>query len=63
MHTVLVIYEYLVTLSDEVSLFWSNQKVTRAAVLFFANRYLTLGYFVFNVFYSFYGFPNLSVNA
>ena len=39
----LVIYEYLVTFSTEVQLFWARE-VTGASVLFFANRYILLVY-------------------
>ena len=39
----LVIYEYLVTFSTEVQLFWAGE-VTGASVLFFVNRYMLLVY-------------------
>ena len=38
---VLVIYEYLVTFSTEIQLFWAGE-VTGASVLFFFNRYIQL---------------------
>ena len=43
---VLVIYEYLVTFSTEVQLFWAGE-VTGASVLFFVNRYVQLVYTLF----------------
>ena len=36
-----LVYDYLLTFSQEVSLFW-NRRWTGATVLFFSNRYLTL---------------------
>ena len=39
----LIIYEYLVTFSTEVQLFWAGE-VTGASVLFFVNRYMQLVY-------------------
>ncbi|KAH9939055.1 uncharacterized protein BXZ73DRAFT_76201 [Epithele typhae] len=46
--TVLVMYEYLVTLSDEVEYFW-KRKFSGASILFFANRYITLAYLLFSL--------------
>ena len=46
---VLVIYEYLVTFSTEVQLFWAGE-VTGASVLFFVNRYMLLVYTLFALF-------------
>ena len=40
---VLMMYEYLVTFSTEVQLFWAGE-VTGASVLFFVNRYIMLVY-------------------
>ena len=37
----LLVYEYLITFSAEVDLFW-RRKPTAASVLFFANRYMVL---------------------
>ncbi|KAI0687549.1 hypothetical protein C8Q76DRAFT_760014 [Earliella scabrosa] len=37
----LIVWEYLITLGQEVELFWAN-KLTGAAVLFYFNRYLNL---------------------
>ena len=37
----LILYEYLLTLSDETELFWDG-KITGATFLFLANRYLAL---------------------
>ena len=42
----LIIYEYLVTFSTEVQLFWAGG-VTGASVLFFVNRYMQLVYTLF----------------
>ncbi|KAM5541401.1 hypothetical protein V8D89_004955 [Ganoderma adspersum] len=39
----LVIYEYLVTFTTEVQLFWARE-LTGASILFFINRYLMLLY-------------------
>ena len=38
-----VIYEYAITIGKETRLFW-GKKVTGAAVLFFLNRYIVLGF-------------------
>ncbi|KAI0329488.1 hypothetical protein GY45DRAFT_1371562 [Cubamyces sp. BRFM 1775] len=38
---VMVFYEYIVTFSDEVNLFWKRQ-MSSASIIFFLNRYLTL---------------------
>lgn len=46
---VLVIYEYLITFSTEVQLFWAGG-VTGASVLFFVNRYMQLVYIMFGLF-------------
>ncbi|KAI0730417.1 hypothetical protein C8Q76DRAFT_613684 [Earliella scabrosa] len=40
-HTVLYWYDYLITLDQELELFWTG-KITGATVLFFVNRYLSL---------------------
>ena len=40
---VLIFFEYLITLDQEVKLFWRN-KLTGAVALFFANRYITITY-------------------
>ena len=40
-HAALVLYEYIVTFSTEVQLFW-GRKITGATVLFFLNRYMKL---------------------
>ena len=39
----MVIYEYAITIGKETRLFW-GKKVTGAAVLFFLNRYIVLGF-------------------
>ena len=39
----LIIYEYVITIGDEVELFW-KQKRTLASALFLINRYLVLIY-------------------
>ena len=41
--SVLIFFEYLITLDQEVKLFWRN-KLTGAVALFFANRYITITY-------------------
>lgn len=40
-----LIYDYVITIGQEVELFWTMQ-LTGASVLFFANRYITL---LFNI--------------
>ncbi|RPD57173.1 hypothetical protein L227DRAFT_613789 [Lentinus tigrinus ALCF2SS1-6] len=40
---VVVIYEYSITVGREVRLFW-GKKITGAAILFFLNRYIVLGF-------------------
>ncbi|KAI0794601.1 hypothetical protein C8Q74DRAFT_1249696 [Fomes fomentarius] len=40
----LFIYDYIVTFSDEVRLFW-GRRWTGATLLFFLNRYVSLGYY------------------
>ena len=40
-HPALYWYEYLITLDQEITLFWTR-KITGATVLFFCNRYLSL---------------------
>ena len=42
-YAALVIYEYLVTFTTEVQLFWMRE-LTGASILFFINRYLMLLY-------------------
>ena len=49
---VLVLYEFFITFTEEVELFW-NGKITGATVLFLANRYLTIAAQVYNLFASF----------
>ncbi len=44
-------YDYLLTVRRESRLFW-KRKVTAASVLFFANRYLALLYYVVLAYYS-----------
>ena len=39
-------YDYTITFPYEVRLFW-RRKATGATLLFFANRYLTLFYYIF----------------
>ncbi|KAI0788055.1 hypothetical protein C8Q74DRAFT_1196370, partial [Fomes fomentarius] len=43
----LLVYDYFLTLPAEVNLFWKRRR-TGAAVLFFANRYLSLLYNIAN---------------
>ena len=45
----IVIYEYLVTFSTEIQLFWAGE-VTGASVLFFVNRYMQLVYILLGLF-------------
>ena len=45
-HSVILLYDYTITFPYEVRLFW-QKKATGATVLFFANRYLTLFYYIF----------------
>ena len=59
MHTALAlyVYEYIITFGREVDLFW-KRKITLAAVIFFASRYISLCFHLF-------GFPfqmSLQVN-
>ena len=46
---VLMMYEYLVTFSTEVQLFWAGE-VTGASVIFFINRYMQLVYALLSLF-------------
>ena len=48
----LIMYEYLITLSDEVKLFWLERK-TVATFFFLANRYLTVLNYGFTLFTEF----------
>ena len=48
LRTVLILYDYFITLGAEVELFW-KKKICRASVLFFLNRYLVLVYQFFNM--------------
>ena len=43
-------YEHIVTFGFEIQLFWGRE-VTGAAILFFANRYLALVYYVALAYY------------
>ena len=52
-------FDYSVTLSREVELFWYGRTVNGATVLFLANRYLTLVYYGFNTVVEFM-LPDLS---
>ena len=44
----MLIYDYVVTVTYEVRLFW-RRKATGASLLFFANRYLTLFLYIFEI--------------
>lgn len=44
--TALVVYEYIITLGEEISLVWRG-RVTGAVVLFVLNRYLNLGVVIY----------------
>ena len=44
----MVFFDYFITFDQEVELFWHG-KMTGATVLFLANRYLTLAYFVYSM--------------
>ena len=46
----LIFYEYSITFSDETRLFWTK-KITGAVVLFFANRYITLAYNLYLIYF------------
>ena len=52
-------FDYSVTLSREVELFWCGRTMNGATVLFLANRYLTLVYYGFNTVVEFM-LPDLS---
>ena len=41
----LVVYEYLLTFTQEVSVFWTKRQ-TGASILFFLNRYLLVMYMI-----------------
>lgn len=45
--TALLAYEYLLTLTREIALFW-KRRLTGASVLFFLNRYIVLALHIFN---------------
>ena len=47
-HAAFVVYEYLVTFSNEVQLFWGRD-ITGASILFFINRYMMLFYAIFSL--------------
>ena len=44
----MLIYDHVVTVTYEVRLFW-RKKATGASLLFFANRYLALFYYIFEI--------------
>ena len=46
MYPALIFYEYIITFGQEVELFWRG-KLTGAVILFMANRYFSLGYWVY----------------
>ena len=48
----LVLYDYWLTFGAEVDLFW-NGGCSSAAVLFIANRYLTVVYYLYLIIYEF----------
>ena len=43
---VIVFFDYVITFGQEVDLFWRG-KLTGATALFLANRYLSLGFYVY----------------
>ena len=45
---VLIFFEYLITVDQEVSLFW-GKRLTGAVTLFFANRYTTIIYTIYYI--------------
>ena len=60
MYPALIFYEYIITFGQEVELFWRGKltgaqevelfwrgKLTGAVILFMANRYFSLGYWVY----------------
>ncbi|TBU45408.1 hypothetical protein BD309DRAFT_860224 [Dichomitus squalens] len=44
---VLYLWEWVITTGEEATHFW-NGKLTGASVLFFLNRYLSMGYLLMN---------------
>ncbi|KAH9924995.1 uncharacterized protein BXZ73DRAFT_103371 [Epithele typhae] len=51
---VMIVYEYLITLPSEIFLYWpSLRKATGAVSLFMINRYLSLGYYVYDLWFTF----------
>ena len=44
----MLVYDYTITFPYEVRLFW-RRKSTGASLLFFANRYLTLFTYIFDI--------------
>ena len=45
---VLIFFEYLITVDQEVTLFW-GKRLTGAVTLFFANRYTTIIYTIYYI--------------
>ena len=60
LHIVLVLYEFLITFSAEVNLFW-RKKFTGASILLFINHYVVLFYNLFSM-WSYWPITNLSVS-
>ena len=53
---VLVLYEYLRTLGMEGELFW-KKRLSKVVALFFINRYLNLGYYIYALIVQFLPLP------
>lgn len=58
----LVLFDYVLLLREEISLFWLD-KLTIATALFIANRYITLGYNLFLFITGFFGWSSDAVRA
>ena len=43
-------YDYVLTFTDEVELFWFNRRLSWASFFFFANRYVSLGFHILVIF-------------
>ncbi|KAH9915782.1 uncharacterized protein BXZ73DRAFT_54095, partial [Epithele typhae] len=53
-------FDYILTIREEISLFW-NSKLTLAAALFFANRYLSIITLVYDITLNFVPTPTVKV--
>lgn len=59
---VLVLYEYLRTLGMEGELFW-KKRLSKVVALFFINRYLNLGYYIYALIVLFLPLPASEKNV